>query len=38
MRLRAGDEVKIGIVNIGSGGTITIDRAKKTKEHHNGRK
>lgn len=29
MRLRAGDEVKIGIVNLGSGGTITIDRVKK---------
>lgn len=29
LRLRAGDEVKIGIVNIGSGGTMTVDRIKK---------
>ena len=29
MQLRAGDEVKIGIVNLGSGGTITVDRVKK---------
>jgi len=31
MRLRAGDEVKIGIVNLGMGGTMTVDHAKKTK-------
>lgn len=28
LRLRAGDEVKIGIVNIGSGGTMTVDRIR----------
>lgn len=31
LRLQAGDEVKIGIVNAGSGGTITVDRVKKSK-------
>jgi antitoxin component of MazEF toxin-antitoxin module len=38
MRLRAGDEVKIGIVNIGTGGTMTVDHVKKTKGKVNGRK
>lgn len=31
LKLKAGDDVKIHIVNIGMGGTMTVEHAKKPK-------